>query len=105
MATRRAMGGQNVVVRKPLSYTGNALPNTATVTKVYDNANRLTSVTNKNSGGTTLSSFTYAYRTDDLRSSCTESNGDVVSYTYDGAHRMTAESRTGTNAYGTCQYI
>src|SRR5438552_7103535 len=72
--------------------------NWTTVTRVFDNANRLTSITNKNSGGTTLSSFTYGYQDDDLRTSCTESNGDVVSYGYDHAHRLTSESRTGNNS-------
>ena len=79
--------------------TGITNPNSTTVTRVFDDAARLTSVTNKNSGGTTLSSFTYGYNDDDLRTSCTESDGSVVSYGYDGAHRLTSDSRTGTNAY------
>lgn len=74
-------------------------PTTSTVTNVYDDANRLTSVTNKNSGGTTLSSFSYAYNNDNLRMSCTEANGDVVSYGYSANHRLTSESRTGSNSY------
>ena len=79
--------------------TGITLPNTATVTKVFDNADRLTSVTNKNSGGTTLSSFSYTYNADNRRATCTESSGDVVSWSYDAQGHMTAESRTGSNAY------
>ena len=79
--------------------TGATLPNTATVANVYDNADRLTSVTNKNSGGTTLSSFTYTLNTDNRRATSTESSGDVVSWTYDAQGHMTAESRTGANSY------
>jgi YD repeat-containing protein len=44
--------------------TGITNPNSTTVTNVYDAENQLSSVTNKNSGGTTLSSFSYAYRKD-----------------------------------------
>src|SRR5436853_1969258 len=69
------------------------------VTNVFDNAVLLTSVTNKNSGNTTLSSFSYTYTTDNLRSGCTEGNGGIVSYGYDGAHRLTSESRTVNNTY------
>ena len=74
-------------------------PNGTTVTKGYDNASQLTSVVNKNSSGTTLSSFSYVLDADGRRKSCTEANGDVVSYGYDWASRLTSESRTGTNAY------
>lgn len=47
------------------------------MTRVYDAENQLTSVTNKNSGLTTLSSFVYEYD-DGLRTSCTELNGLVL---------------------------
>jgi len=79
--------------------TGVTNPNTTTVTRVFDNANRLTSITNKNSGGTTLSSFSYTYRNDDRSATCTESNGDVLSWSYDAQGHLTGESRTGANAY------
>src|ERR1700682_1002719 len=46
-----------------------------------------------------IGSFAYGYTDDNLRSGCTEASGDVVSYGYDGAHRLTSESRTGTNSY------
>src|SRR5207244_3051180 len=34
-----------------------------------------------------------------LDTKCTEQDGSVVNYGYDGAHRLTSESRTGTNPY------
>jgi hypothetical protein len=58
------------------------------VTRVFHSANRLTSVTNKTSGGTTLSSFAYGYDNDNLRTSCTEADGSVVSYGYDGQYHL-----------------
>ena len=76
-------------------------PNATTVTKVYDDAGRLSSLTNKTSGGTTLSSFAYGYDDDSRRTSCTEASGAVVSYGYDGANRLTSEGRTGANAFST----
>ncbi len=79
--------------------TGVTLPNTATVANVFDDADRLTSVTNKNSTPTTLSSFTYTYGSDNRRADCTESNGDVVSWGYDAQGHLTSEGRTGANAY------
>jgi RHS repeat-associated protein len=79
--------------------TSITLPNTATVAKAYDDAGMLSSVTNKNSSNTVLSSFSYGYQDDDLKSGCTESNSDVVSWTYDGAHRLIEEARSGTHSY------
>ena len=79
--------------------TGITNANGTTVTKVYDDAGNLTSVTNKNSTGTVLSSFSYVYDTDNRRKTCTEASGDVVTYGYDWGSRLTTESRTGANAY------
>jgi RHS repeat-associated protein len=74
-------------------------PNGTTVTRVFDDSGRLSSVTNKNSGNTTLSSFSYSYSADDQRTGVTEADSSTVSWGYDGAHRLTSETRTGTNAY------
>jgi len=74
-------------------------PNGTTVTLAYNSADWLTSIVNKKSDGTTLSSFTYAYNTDGLRSSVTEADGSQVAYGYDTLHRLTSEARTGTNPY------
>ena len=84
--------------------SGISNPNGTTVTDVYDAANRLTSLTNKNSGGTVLSSFGYGYNSDNKRTSVTEANGDVVSYGYDGLLHLSSESRTGANGY-TAVYV
>ncbi len=69
------------------------------MTNGFDNASNLTSVTNKNSSGTVLSSFSYVLDVDSRRSSCTEANSDAISYGYDWGGRLTSESRTGTNSY------
>jgi YD repeat-containing protein len=66
--------------------TGIVNENGTAVTKGYDEADRLGSVLNKSSSGTTLSSFTYAYNADSLRSTVTEADGSVVTYGYDGVH-------------------
>ncbi len=79
--------------------TGTTLQNGATVTKAYDDAGRLTSATNKNSGNTTLSSFSYSYNNDNQRTGITEADNSTVSYTYNGIGRLTGETRTGTNAF------
>jgi len=73
--------------------------NGTTVTYGYDNASRLTSVTNKNSSNTVLSSFSYTLDTDGRRHVDTEANGDTVTYTYDWGSRLTQEVRTGASAY------
>ena len=74
-------------------------PNTTTVARVFDHADRLTAVTNKNSGGTTLSSFSYTLDDDGRRDYVVESDGSTVSLGYDWGSRLTGETRTGTNAY------
>ncbi|MCX6360085.1 MAG: hypothetical protein NT029_09770, partial [Armatimonadetes bacterium] len=79
--------------------TGTTLQNGAIVTKAYDDAGRLTSVTNKNSGNTTLSSFSYSYNDDNQRTGITEADNSTVSYSYNGIGRLTGETRTGTNAF------
>jgi YD repeat-containing protein len=79
--------------------TGIVNENGTAVTKGYDEADRLGSVTNKSSSGTTLSSFTYAYNADSLRSGVTEADGSVVTYGYDGLLHLSSEVRTGSSPY------
>jgi len=79
--------------------TSQTNPNETTVTLSYNSADWLTSIVNKKSDGSTLSSFTYGYNTDGLRSSVSEADGSQVAYGYDALHRLTSETRTGTNSY------
>ncbi len=79
--------------------TGITNPNTTTVTKGYDNANRLSSVTNKNSSGTVLSSYTITPNADSQVTGISESGGSAVTYGYDALGHLTSDVRTGTNAY------
>ncbi len=73
--------------------------NGTTVTKTYDDAGRLATLTDKSSNATVLSSFAYTYRADGLKSTVTENTGAVVTYTYDNAQRLTGESRTGAASF------
>jgi RHS repeat-associated protein len=81
------------------SETGITNPNATTVTRGYDNASQLISVSNKTSGGTVLSSFSYVLDADARRETCTEADTSVVTYGYDWGSRLTSESRTVTNPY------
>ena len=58
----------------------------------YNKANLLTSLINKNSGGTVLSRYDYTYQLDGNQLSKTEANGKVTSNTYDDLGRLTRES-------------
>ena len=66
---------------------------------MFDHAGNLTSVTNKNSGGTTLSSFSYTLDNDNRKTAVSEADGSAVSFGYDWGGRLTSETRTGTNAF------
>jgi YD repeat-containing protein len=79
--------------------TGVTFKNSATLTRVFDSANRLTSVVGKTSGGTTKSSFSYGYNDDNQATSCSELDGSTMAWSYDGQYHLTGETRTGTNAY------
>ena len=76
-----------------------AMANGVKVTKTYDDAGRLASLTNKKANGVVLSSFAYTYRADGKKATVTEADGSVVSYTYDAAGRLTGESRTGAASF------
>jgi RHS repeat-associated protein len=79
--------------------TGLTHQNGTTVSKVYDDAGRLTSVTNRNSSNTVLSSFAYTLNNDDMRTYVVEADNSTVTYSYNGIGRLTGETRTGTNAF------
>jgi RHS repeat-associated protein len=53
----------------------------------------------KDSQGGVLASFSYSYNADGLRTQVVEADGSTVTYTYDGAHRLVGEIRTGTAPY------
>jgi len=97
-------------------------PTSRTITLHYDVNNRIDSITDPQSRVWSLSyttgkltQVTYPtvggnsyniqfgydarYNDDNRRSDCTELSGDVVSYGYDSAGRLTSESRTGANSY------
>ena len=61
--------------------------------------NWLTSLINRNSGGTVLSSFDYTYDNIGNRLTVTEHDGSVVSYDYDDIYELESETRTGSSAY------
>ena len=79
--------------------TGMSLSNGAAVTKGYDPMERLTSVVNKTSGGSVISSYSYNYDADSDRTGVSESDGSIVDYGYDDLRRLTSEARTGTDPY------
>src|SRR5207247_1355699 len=51
------------------------------------------------SNNTLLSSFSYDYNDDDLRTGCTEADSTTVTWGYDDLHRLTSEVRDGTNSF------
>lgn len=74
-------------------------PNGVSISRTYDADNHLLSVVSRTSANTTLASFSYVYDVDGRRTSVAEADGSLVSYSYDGAGRLVAESRTGSNSY------
>lgn len=65
----------------------------------FDNRQRLTSITHRNSGGTTIGSYAYQLSPVGLRTQVTEADGSVVTYGYDEMNRLISEVRTGSFAY------
>jgi YD repeat-containing protein len=65
----------------------------------YDNANRVLCLANLGPGGVTLSSSSYAYDAANNRISLVGSDGSLTSWTYDKTYQLTAETRTGVDAY------
>lgn len=67
----------------------------------YNNAGQVTLLSNLKSDQSVISSFNYKYDATDNRTSVTEANGDRVTWTYDNDYQLTAEHRSGANAYST----
>jgi RHS repeat-associated protein len=79
--------------------TVNRLANGVRASFSYDDANQVLRLANVNSAGTTLSSFGYLYDKVGNRTRVVEANGDRVSWIYDNLNQLTAERRSGANAY------
>ena len=65
----------------------------------YDNADRLLTLANITSGGTTLSSFYYALDSVGNRSRVVEADGTRVTWSYDNTYQLKRETRGGAHAY------
>jgi large repetitive protein len=74
--------------------------------RTYDLLNRLTSVTNLNSAGTAISSYSYVLDTLGNKTKVTELSGRQVEYSYDASMRLTSEKVTDPlNGIRTIDYI
>jgi RHS repeat-associated protein len=80
-------------VKATLTANGTLASNT------YDSADQLLLLANLTSSGTTLSSFSYTYNPVGNRTQVVESNGNVVTWTYDPTYQLTNEQRSGANSY------
>jgi RHS repeat-associated protein len=69
------------------------LPNGAYTTYNYSNRNWLTSLANRKSDATLVSSYAYAHDYVGNRTAMTEANGDVSSYVYDNVYRLVSEEK------------
>lgn len=54
---------------------------------------------NIKSDNATLSSFLYSFDNVGNRVGVTEANGDIITWSYDGAYQLIREQRSGANAY------
>ena len=73
--------------------TQKTLPNGAYTTYNYSNRNWLTSLANRKSDATLVSSYAYAHDYVGNRTTMTEANGDVSSYVYDNVYRLVSEEK------------
>jgi RHS repeat-associated protein len=67
------------------------LANSAYTDYAYNNRNLVTSVTNKKSDATVISSYTYQYDSAGNPTKMTEANGDYTDYGYDNVYELTSE--------------
>ncbi len=65
----------------------------------YDNANRVTEIQHKTSGGTVLSDYQYGYDAVNTLYQ-TDTDGTSTAYTYDGADQLLTEVRDNTHSTG-----
>jgi len=81
--------------------TVNRLANGSRASFTYDNVDQITLLSNLKSDQSVISSFDYKYDAVGNRSRLVESNGDRLTWTYDATYQLTAERRSGANAYAT----
>ncbi|MBI3461750.1 MAG: hypothetical protein HY000_01625, partial [Planctomycetes bacterium] len=75
------------------------LANTTRTSYTYDDANQVTRLLNTTSGGTTISSFDYAYDSVGNRTRVVEAGAIRVTWSYDNLYQLTRERRSGANSY------
>lgn len=96
LTTLTEPGGAQTTFAYDSSYhrTQTVYPNGVTMTAAYDSSDRLTSISSKNAGNTTLTSFTYSYtnpatgKDTSLRYSVTDAAGNATAYAYDPLNRL-----------------
>src|SRR5262245_29278005 len=62
-------------------------------------ASQLTNLANMKSDGSYISKYDYKYDATGNRTRVVESNGDIVTWTYDNTYQLLTEKRSGANAY------
>ena len=67
----------------------------------YDAAGNTTTLTHRNSSGTTLLEFKYTYDAIGNPTKLVEDSGDVTTWTYDAINQPSREERDGTNSFRT----
>jgi len=72
---------------------GMTLPNGISITYGYNSLNRLASITQKNSGGTVLVSYTYTLDPVGNRTKVDEFGGNYNQWLYDDSYRLISETR------------
>ena len=89
--------------RMAYDLVGNAVRRTAAngvmSDMAFDSRNRPTQLTHKTSGGASMQSYAVAWSPASRRSSITELDGSVESYSYDARGRLIGEARSGTNPF------
>jgi len=80
--------------------TGQTSGNSSTVVTTFDNASRATEILHKNSTGTTLADFQYAYDGAGNVTSRTDSDGTATAFGYDASDQLTSEVRDNSHSTG-----
>jgi RHS repeat-associated protein len=81
--------------------TKKELGNNTLATTEYDAAGNVKTVTNKQTGGTVITSHEYLYDGVGNRTQVTENGGATVKWGYDATNRLTSEIRTGASGFAT----
>jgi RHS repeat-associated protein len=82
------------------SFVGQLTPhNGAYSTHSYNNRDFTTEVAHRKSDDSPIDSFSYTYDSVGNPTALTENNGGSVSFSYDNFYQLTADTRTGNNAY------